>query len=71
MLEVSAMQLRAGGMWDPRLLPKAAKSNALRRVIEKEIREGEAKIRDALLGDSLWDDKALKALEQKTGKKSG
>lgn len=71
MLDASAMQLRNGGKWDNQFLKKAAKSNALRKVISKEIAAGEAKVRDALVGDSLWDDKAFTALQCRMGDTNG
>jgi hypothetical protein len=65
MLDASAMQLRNGGKWNPVFLRKAAKSNKLREVIRKEIEAGEVKIRDALHGDCLWDEKALAELTRR------
>jgi nucleoside-triphosphatase THEP1 len=56
MLDASAMQLKADGKWNPKFLVKAAKANGLRNVIRREIEVGESKVRDALLGQVLWDD---------------
>jgi AAA domain len=65
MLDALAMQLRAGGKWNPQFLMKAAKSNALRGIIEKEIIEGEAKVLDALYGDSMWNKSDLDSMAKK------
>lgn len=62
LLEISAMQLRRKGRWDPKFLVKAAKANKLREVIRKEIEAGEEKVRDALYGQSMIDDSALARL---------
>jgi len=65
MLDASAMQLRNGGKWDPIFLRKAVKANKLRELIRKEIEAGEAKVRDALHGDCLWDEKTLAELSRR------
>ena len=65
MLDASAMQLRNKGTWDPHFLVRAAKANKLREVIRKEIEAGERKVLDALVGESLWDEKALVRLTAK------
>lgn len=65
MLDTSAMQLRAGGKWNPLFLRRAAKSNALREVIRREIEQGEEKVRAAVYGNSLWDDEAFAKLASK------
>ena len=65
LLDASAMQLRNGGVWRPEFLKKAAKANKLRDVIRKEIEIGEAKVRDALHGESLWDDDTFSKLVHK------
>lgn len=62
MLDASAMQLRNDGVWKPEYLKKAAKANKLREVIRKEVERGESKVRDALHGESLWDDAAFSKL---------
>lgn len=62
LLDASAMQLRNGGHWNPEFLKKAAKSNKIRDLIRREIEVGEEKVRDALYGDSLWDDAAFSKL---------
>jgi nucleoside-triphosphatase THEP1 len=54
MLEAAAMQMANKGKWEGRFLAKAAKANRLREIIRKEIEAGEAKVRDALLGECLW-----------------
>lgn len=59
MLDASAMQLHNRGVWESGFLKKAAKSNKLREVIRREIEIGEAKVRDALYGESLWDDEKV------------
>jgi hypothetical protein len=64
LLEAHALQLRNGGKWSPAFLKRAAKANKLRAVIQDEIRKGENKIRDALCGDSPWDDKAIAQLDR-------
>lgn len=65
MLDACAMQLRNDGKWDRAFLGKAAKSNKLREVIRKEIEAGEAKVRDALHGDCLWDEKTYAELSRR------
>lgn len=65
LLDASAMQLRNNGKWSPEFLKKAAKSNKLRDVIRREIEVGEAKVRDALYGNSPWDDAAFSKLVHK------
>lgn len=67
LLDASAMQLRNDEKWEGRFLQRAAKSNGLREAIRKEIDAGEAKVRDALYGESLWNDEALARLKQKMG----
>jgi len=62
LLDASAMQLRNEGKWDPKFLVKAAKSNKLISVVRKEIEAGETRVKDALFGESLWDEKALARL---------
>lgn len=62
LLEASALQLRNGGKWEASFLPRAVKSVKLLNVIRKEIDRGEAKVRDALNGDSSWDDDTLRSL---------
>jgi AAA domain-containing protein len=65
LLDLSAMQLQNNGEWDPQFLPRAAKANKLREIIRKEIVDGEKKVRDALHGESLWDEKALQSIEER------
>jgi len=67
MLDASAMQLRAGGRWDPNFIRKAAKSNTIRNRIEREILAGESKVRGALYGNSLWDDETFSKLVHSMG----
>jgi energy-coupling factor transporter ATP-binding protein EcfA2 len=67
LLDVTALQLRAGGRWDSHYLQRAAKANKLREIIRKEIEQGEAKVRDALYGQSLWDEAAIAKLSQRMG----
>ena len=55
-------QLHNGGKWEASFLPRAVKSVKLLNVIRKEIERGEAKVRDALNGDSSWDDDTLRSL---------
>lgn len=62
LLDASAMQLRAGGKWNPEFLRKAAKASKIREVIQAEIRAGEEKVRDAIHGNSIWDDKMFAGL---------
>ncbi|QSI33250.1 AAA family ATPase [Variovorax sp. RKNM96] len=62
LLDASAMQLRNEGKWDSKFLVKAAKSSKLLKVVRKEIEAGESKVKDALFGESLWDEKALARL---------
>lgn len=62
MLEACALQLHNDGKWHPEFLKKAVKSIKLLSVIRKEIEAGEAKVRDALHGDCLWDEKAYAEL---------
>jgi len=65
LLDASAMQLRNKGQWNPEFLKKAAKSNRLRDVIRREIEVGEDKVRDALYGNSIWDDATFSKLVHK------
>ena len=65
LLELTAMQLRKNGIWDPRFLVKAAKAVKLREVIRKEIEAGEEKVRDALYGQSMINDNVLSRLVEK------
>lgn len=65
MLEAAAMQMANKGKWEGRFLAKAAKSNRLRDVIQKEILAGEAKVRDALIGDCLWSADKLAELSKR------
>jgi hypothetical protein len=61
------LQIRNNGEWSPKFLQRAAQASKLRKVIEKEIEMGEAKVRDALYGQSMWDDKALEKLALRMG----
>jgi len=65
MLDASAMQLRNKGKWNPEFLKKAAKANKLRDLIRREIEIGEEKVRDALYGNSVWDEAAFSKLVHK------
>ena len=67
LMDALAMQMRNGGKWDSRFLKQAAKSNKLREAIRKEIEAGEGKVRDALYGQSLWNDDAITRLTEKMG----
>lgn len=67
LLDASAMQLRGGGRWSPSFLKKAAKSNKIREVIRREIEAGEAKVRDALYGNSIWDEATFSKLVHRMG----
>ena len=60
MLDAAALQMGDDNeKWNGIYLAKAAKANALREIIRKEIEAGEAKVRDALMGVCLWDDAKL------------
>ncbi len=65
LLDASAMQLRNGGKWQAEFLKKAVKANKLRHQIQREIEIGEAKVRDALYGNCLWDDATFSKLVHK------
>jgi hypothetical protein len=65
LLDASAMQLRNGGKWHPDFLKKAAKANKIRDLIRREIEVGEEKVRDALYGNSLWDEATFSKLVHK------
>ena len=65
LLDLSAMQLRNGGEWDPKFLPRAAKANKLIEIIRNEIKDGETAVRDALHGESIWDEKALQSIVER------
>jgi type II secretory pathway predicted ATPase ExeA len=65
LLDLSSMQLHNDGQWDPQFLPRAAKANKLREIIRKEIEDGENKVRDALHGESLWDEKSLQSIVER------
>jgi hypothetical protein len=67
MLDASAMQLRNNGKWNPAFLKKAAKSNKIHDVIRREIEIGEEKVRDALYGNSIWDDATFSKLVHQMG----
>lgn len=67
MVEAAALQIRNNGEWSPQFLQRAAQASKLRKVIQKEIEMGEAKVRDALHGQSMWDDKALEKLALRMG----
>lgn len=67
LLDASAMQLRNNEHWKPEFLKKAAKANRLREVIRREIELGEEKVRDALHGSSIWDDKTFDSLVRSMG----
>lgn len=65
LLDASAFQLLNHGEWDPSFLVKAAKANLLHRTIRDEIALGEAKVRDAILGTSIWTDEVLEKVTLK------
>lgn len=68
LLDASAIQLRNDGKWEGQFLRKAAKAAKLRALIQKEIEQGEAKVRDALHGNSFWDDETFSKLLHKMEK---
>jgi hypothetical protein len=59
MLRALVMQLENKGKWNPIFLSKAAKSMKLLESIKKEIEHGEAKIKGATYGESLFTGKYL------------
>lgn len=65
MLDAAAMQMVGDGKWQGAYLARAAKSNGLREAIRKEIESGEVKVRDAVMGACLWNDKALAELTRR------
>ena len=68
LLDASAYQLRNHGRWEPEFLIKAAKSNKLHNVIRDEIERGEAKVRDAIVGTSIWDQDMVEKLVKAVSK---
>lgn len=68
LLDASAFQLRNHGRWKPEFLVKAAKSNKLYSVIRSEIERGEAKVRDAVVGTSIWDEDMVAKLMKAVSK---
>lgn len=67
LLDASAMQLRNDDKWDPVFLRKALKAEKLRSQIAREIELGEEKVRDALYGNTLWDDATFSKLVHAMG----
>ncbi|WP_343635549.1 ATP-binding protein [Roseateles sp.] len=57
MLDAANLQMRnAGEAWDPKFMLKAQKAMGLRSIIEDEIKRGETRVRDAVYGNSAWDE---------------
>lgn len=71
MLDACAMQLHNGGDWDSGFLRKATKSIKLLDTIRRDIEAGEAKVRDALRGDCIWDATTLAELTRRLAEKDG
>lgn len=67
MLDAAALQMINRGVWQSSFLAQAAKSNALREAIRKEIEAGETKVQDAIQGACLWDKDALARLSERMG----
>jgi nucleoside-triphosphatase THEP1 len=63
MLDAAALQMANKGVWSGQFLAKAAKSTRLSEVIRKEIEAGEAKVRNALMGECLWSEAKLAEME--------
>lgn len=63
--EALAEQMNNKGEWLASFLAKAVKSVGLRDVIQREIAAGEARVTNAVRGKSLWDEAALKKLDEK------
>jgi DNA replication protein DnaC len=58
MLDAANLQMRKSGeKWNYEFMKKAQKAIGLRGKIEEEILRGEKRVRDAVYGNSLWDDK--------------
>jgi hypothetical protein len=68
LLDAATFQLRNHGRWKPEFLVKASKSGTLFESIRKEIEVGEAKVRDALVGRSIWGEDALNKLMSRMAK---
>jgi hypothetical protein len=68
MLDAANLQMRnAGERWDYRFMLKAQKAVGLRKIIEDEIKAGETRVRDAVYGNSVWDETKFQQLvEQMT-----
>lgn len=70
MLDAANQQMRkAGEKWDYKFMLKAQKAVGLRNEMLKEIERGEARVREAVYGNSIWDelkfDEIMKKMEGK------
>lgn len=65
LLDASAAQLRNGGVWKSEFLLNAVKSSLLHKVIREEIEAGELLVRDAVLGNTIWNPSQIAAIEAK------
>lgn len=68
-IKAAVMQMRAKGKWNPTFLLKAVKAVKLRSVIEAEIVLGEARIKDALMGQGAWDANFVESLASRMEQK--
>lgn len=58
MLDAANLQMRKSGeQWDYKFMLKAQKAVGLRNEILKEIERGESRVRDAVYGNSIWDER--------------
>lgn len=65
LLDITARQLLANGRWNPNYLGQAARAIKLREIIRREIELGEAKVRDALFGQSMWTNECIAKLARR------
>lgn len=65
LLEAAAMQMRNDDVWKPEFLQRAVKALAMRSKIEREILEGEERVRTVLSGSSGIDPDKLRDLAQR------
>lgn len=63
LLDASAAQLRNNGVWKSEFLLNAVKSSLLHKVIREEIEAGERHVRDAVLGNTIWNSSQIAAIE--------
>lgn len=63
LLDASAAQLRNNGAWKSEFLLNAVKSSLLHKVIREEIEAGELLVRDAVLGNTIWNSSQIAAIE--------